>query len=126
MIKNKFFGFILTVLLGFISGIFGGGLGLGATTLALPGYMILGLVPNIKTSIGTTLISSPDSWGAVYKYYKAGDIEIIKGIVYSIFYIIGAYFGASINLLLSTETVTYLVSFVHFLLGIFFLHQVMK
>lgn len=78
----------MTVLLGFISGIFGGGLGLGSTTLALPGYMILGLVPNIKTSIGTTLISSPHSWGAVYKYYKAGDIEIIKGIVYSIFYII--------------------------------------
>ena len=41
MIKDKFFGFILTILLGFVSGIFGGGLGLVATTLALPGYMIL-------------------------------------------------------------------------------------
>ena len=123
MIQNKILGFILTVLLGLVSGILGGALGLVAATLALPGYIILGLVPNVKTSIGTTLLSSPESWGAVYKYYKAGQVEIIRGIVYSIFYIIGAYFGASITLLLNTNTVTYLVSAVHFLLGGFFLYR---
>ena len=86
MIKSQIFGVTLTILLGVVSGIFGGGLGLGPATLALPGFIILGLVPNIRTSIGTTLLSSPASWGAVYKYYKSGNLELIKGIIYTFFY----------------------------------------
>ena len=126
MIKSQIFSVILTVLLGLFSGVFGGGLGLGTTTLALPGFLILGLVPNIRSSIGTTLIASPASWGAAYKYYKTGNSELIKGIIYTIFYIIGAYFGASINLLLSTKTLNYLIAALYFLISIFFLYEGMK
>ena len=126
MVNNMFLGFILTVILGIVSGIFGGGLGLGISTLALPGFLILGLAPNIKTSIGTTLVSSPASWAAVYKYYKAGNVELIRGIIYTICYIIGTHYGASINMMLSSKTISYSLSGVYFLVGTFFLYQGMK
>jgi uncharacterized membrane protein YfcA len=114
--------YALTVLLGVISGTFGGGLGLGVTTLALPGWLILGLVPNTKTAIGTTLIASPASWPAVYEYYKKGYVKITLGIIYFIIYSIFSFVGATVNLLLSQIVINYLVSIVHFIIGFYFLY----
>ncbi len=123
MIKENIKQYFLTVLLGIISGLFGGGLGLGVTTIALPGFILLGLVPNIRTSIGTTLISSPASWPAVYKYYKTGNEDLVKGIIYLICYTISSYYGALINLLLSEKVLNYSVAFVNFLVGLYFLYR---
>lgn len=123
MIKNKIISYLLTVILGIFSGIIGGGLGLGVTTIALPGFILLGLVPNLRTSIGTTLISSPPSWSAAYNYYKSGNADLVKGIIYAIFYIIAAYFGASINLLFSELALNYMVAFIHGIICLFFLYR---
>ena len=112
----------LTILLGIFCGILGGGLGLGVTTLALPGFTILKLVPNIKTAIGTTLVSSPGSWPAVYKYYKSGNVNLFIGGLYFITYLLFSYFGASISQKLSEKVLNYSISAVHILIGLYFFH----
>lgn len=115
--------YILTVILGMISGILGGGLGLGSALLALPGFLILGLVPNAKTSIGTALIASPASWPAAYKYYKEGYSNLTLGVIYFISCFTFSFLGAKINLEINETIIKYLVSGIHFLIGLFFLYK---
>ncbi len=114
--------YLLTILLGIFCGILGGGLGLGVTTLALPGFTLLKIVPNVKTAIGTTLVSSPGSWPAVYKYYKSGNVQLITGGLYFITYLLFSYLGASISDKLSEKVLKYSISAVHILIGLYFFH----
>jgi uncharacterized membrane protein YfcA len=126
MFKNTVKSNILIILLGVISGILSGAFGLGITTLALPGFLILGLVPDLKTSIGTALISSPSSWPAAYEYYKNGFVDLFKGILFFICHIIGSYYGAFLNMLLTIKTLNYTVGFIYFILSLYFFQQGMK
>ena len=119
---NTFLSYGLTIILGLICGILGGGLGLGVTTLALPGFYILKLVPNIKTAIGTTLVSSPGSWPAVYKYYKAGNVNLVLGCIYFITYLLFSYLGSYINITFSETVIKYSLSAVHILVGLYFFY----
>jgi len=123
---NNITKYILTAILGAVSGVFGGGLGLGVTTLALPGYLLLDLVPNAKSAIGTTLVASPASWPAVYKYYKQGYANIKLGIVYVLFYLCFSYFGAKMTVEISELLANYLVSGVHFVIALYFLYRALK
>ena len=115
--------YILTAILGIVSGVFGGGLGLGVSTLAVPGFLLLGLVPNSKSSIGTTLVASPANWPAVYKYYKEGYANLTLGLIYVAFYISFSYFGAKINSEISETLTNYLVSGIHCLIAVYFLYR---
>ena len=123
---NNITKYILTAILGIVSGILGGGLGLGITPLAVPGFLVLGLVPNTKSAIGTTLVASPANWPAVYKYYKEGYSNITLGILYLIFYVLFSYFGAKINSEISLLLTNYLVSGVHFLIALYFFYRALK
>jgi len=115
--------YILTVVLGVVSGFLGGGLGLGISTLALPGFILLNLVPNVKTAIGTTLVSSPASWPSVYRYYKSGNVDLTLGVIYFICYFICSYFGANFFVNLTAKTLNVSISIIHFLLAVYFLYR---
>ena len=115
--------YILTTILGIISGILSGSLGLGTTTLALPGFLILSLVADQKTAIGTTLVSSPLSWGAVYKYYKEGKVDIQLGLLYSVMFVIFSYLGAFIGRMISDTTIDLSICGIYFLLALYFLNR---
>ena len=119
---TPFMRYLLTILLGIFCGILGGGLGLGVTTLALPGFTLLKIVPNIKTAIGTTLVSSPGSWPAVYKYYKSGNVELFIGGLYFITYLVFSFFGASISEDVSEKVLKYSISVIHIFIGLYFFH----
>jgi len=118
--------YILTVLLGVVSGILSGSLGLGTTTIALPGFLLLNIVGDQKTAIGTTLVSSPLSWGAVYQYYKEGNVDIQLGVLYSFTFVIFAYAGAMINKFLSKSLIDFLICGIYFLLSSYFLYRALK
>ena len=118
---NNITKYILTAILGIVSGVFGGGLGLGVSTLAVPGFLLLGLVPNSKSSIGTTLVASPANWPAVYKYYKEGYANLTLGLIYVVFYISFSYFGAKFTSEISEILTNYLVSGIHLLISLYFL-----
>ena len=123
---NDIIKIILTSILGIVSGVLGAAFGLGVTTLAVPGFLLLGLVPNTKTSIGTTLVASPSSWPAAYEYYKKGYSDVKLGITYFLFYLAFAYFGAKLNSKFSENVTNYLVSAIHFLIALYFLYQATK
>ena len=123
MFKHTKRSYILTILLGLVSGLIGGGLGLGVTTIALPGFIMLNLVPDVKTAIGTTLVSSPASWPAVFRYYQSGKVDFVLGFIYVFCYVSAAYLGASLTMDVNLKTLNFVIGIVHILIGIYFLHR---
>jgi len=123
---NNTIKFILTIILGIFSGILSGCFGLGTTTLALPGFLILNIISNEKKAIGTTLVSSPLSWGAVLGYHKDGNTDILLGALYSVIFFIFSYFGALLNKMLNETTISISICVIYLLLAIYFLNRAFK
>ena len=48
---------LLAILVGTLGGLIGGALGLGASALMLPGILLLGIIKDYKTAVGTILFN---------------------------------------------------------------------
>jgi uncharacterized membrane protein YfcA len=116
---------ILTLILGFLSGIFGGAFGLGGTFIILPGLILLGIISDYKTAVGTVLLSMlpPISLLAVIEYYKRKKVDTYIGIVLCITYFFGAYFGSFINHMYSNKTLEYFTAFSFFIISVMFFYM---
>jgi uncharacterized membrane protein YfcA len=86
---------ILTVLVGIISGIVGGAFGLGGSVIMLPALLLLNIIPNYKTAVGTVLLF--------------------------ITYFLAAKYGAKINKIYSNQVLKYWTAVLFFLIGFYFL-----
>ena len=93
---------ILTVLVGIISGIVGGAFGLGGSVIMLPALLLLNIIPNYKTAVGTVLLSMlpPISVLAVVDYYKRKQVDVTIGVILFITYFLSAKYGSKINSIL--------------------------
>ena len=111
---------ILTILIGLFGGIVGGALGLAGTAVMLPLLVLANILPDYKTIIGTLLftILPPLSILAVIEYGKRKQIHYTIGVILFIAYMVGAYFGALINVKYSDKTLIYWSSITLFLTAI--------
>ena len=116
---------ILTLMLGLLSGIFGGAFGLGGTFVMLHGLLLLGIISDYKTAVGTVLLSllPPISILAVIEYYKRKKVDTYIGIVLCITYFFGAYFGSLINHMYSIKTLEYVTSFSFLMISAMFFYM---
>ena len=113
---------LLTIFLGLLSGILGGAFGLGGSFIMLPGVILLGIIPDYKTAVGTILLSllPPVSLMAVIEYYKRKQVDTVVGIILFVTYFIAAYFGAFINKAYSIKVLEYWTSLCFLLIAIYF------
>ena len=90
---------ITTVVLGVIVGLLGGWQGQAGAIYILTGLMALELVSDQRTAAGTALLytSVPVSLGAVYEYYKTGDINWQAAAILIPCVFIASIFGAKLN-----------------------------
>jgi uncharacterized membrane protein YfcA len=116
---------IYTILIGIISGILGGAFGLGGSFVMLPGVILLNVVPDYATAVGTILFSllPPVSLLAVFDYGKRGKIDYLIGTLLFIFYFIAAYIGAIINKKYDQKTLEYGCAFTFLLITIYFFYH---
>ena len=114
---------ILTVLVGIISGIIGGAFGLGGSVITLPALLLLNIIPNYKTAVGTVLLSMlpPISVLAVVDYYKRKQVDVTVGVILFITYFLAAKYGAKINKIYSNQVLKYWSAVLFFLIGFYFL-----
>ena len=100
---------VYAILVGLLSGILGGAFGLGGSFVMLPGLILLDIVPNYQTAVGTILFSllPPVSLLAVLEYSKKKQVDYVIGTILFITYFIAAYFGALINGLYDEQTLKY-------------------
>ena len=116
---------ILTIILGGISGILGGALGLGGSFIMLPGVILLNIIPNYKTAVGTILYSMlpPISLLAVYDFYKRKQVNFTVGTILFVSYFFASYLGAIINGHFSQKILEYASSLCFIALGMYFFCQ---
>jgi hypothetical protein len=115
---------IYTILIGIVAGLIGGSVGLGGSFIVLPALLLLNIVKDFNTAVGTILFTMifPISLFAVYEYYKRKKIDFKIGTILVISYSIAAYFGAKLNEVHDIKTLFYVTSFIFCILSIFFFY----
>jgi uncharacterized membrane protein YfcA len=96
---------LLTIGIGSLAGFIGGSLGTSGSSIMIPGLLAAGVVPNYKTAAGTTLLAilAPLSLGAVYVYWKAGNVQVVTALLLVISYFVAATISAKLTLKYFTD-----------------------
>ena len=96
---------LLTLGIGSLAGFIGGALGTSGSSIMIPGLLATGIAPNYKTAAGTTLLAilAPLSIGAVYVYWKAGNVQVTTAIMLVISYFIASTISAKLTLKYFTD-----------------------
>lgn len=115
---------LLTILIGTLGGLIGGTLGIGASILTLPGILLLGIVKDYKTAIGTILLSilPPVTLLAVIEYFKQNKIDTTISFILFITSFFATFIGSKINKNLSEKTLEYSASFIFFLIASYYFY----
>lgn len=115
---------LLAILVGTLGGLIGGALGLGASALMLPGILLLGIIKDYKTAVGTILLAvlPPATLLAVIDYYKRDRVDTKIALILFITSFLSAYVGAIINKKLSESTLEYIASLVFFLIAVYYFY----
>jgi len=116
---------VYTIIVGILSGILGGAFGLGGSFIMLPGVILLNILPNFNTAVGTILFSllPPVSLLAVIEYAKRKEVDYVVGTLLFVTYFLAAYIGAYINKIYDTKTLEYGCAFTFLLITIFFFYK---
>jgi len=88
---------LLLIVIGIITGIMAGMLGIGGAVIMIPALVYL-LGISQQTAQGTSLavMLPPIGIIAAYNYYKAGHANIKFAIILAVFFIVGSYFGSKL------------------------------
>ena len=113
--------YIITCVFGICMGILGGCFGVGPS-FGMPGLYLLGLVPNIKTAIGTITLASPATYGATYHYYLRNLIDFKIGIIFTVCFLLSAPVGSMLNKRMSDSTVYISMSVIHLIFSLIFMY----
>lgn len=113
---------LLTLLLGSVAGLFGGGLGQSGAEVMLPGLLILGIVPNFKIAAGTVLLAivPPISILAVLEYYKRGQVRVWTSVFLFVSYFLMAFVGAYLTKTLTNRTLEFITGMYFLVISCFF------
>ena len=89
--------YVYVLIIGIVSGIVGGSLGTSGSNVIIPGLLLSGVASSYKMAAGTTLLAilPPLSLGAVYQYWKSGNVQIDSAVIIVISYAIAATVAAN-------------------------------
>jgi len=90
---------LILIVIGIITGVMAGMLGIGGAIIMIPALVFL-LGISQQTAQGTSLavMLPPVGIIAAYNYYKAGHVNIRFAIVLAVLFLVGSYFGSKLAL----------------------------
>jgi hypothetical protein len=95
---------LILIVIGIITGIMAGMLGIGGAVIMIPALVFL-LGISQQSAQGTSLAVMLPPVGAIaaWNYYKAGNVNIRFAIILAIFFLVGSYFGSKLALTIPQE-----------------------
>lgn len=86
---------ILIALIGIISGLLGGMLGLGGAIIIIPALvMLLGYSQQMAQGTALIMMVLPVGALAAFQYYQKGFVDVKASLIMAAFFFVGGYFGA--------------------------------
>ena len=110
--------FMVGAIIGSVVGLLSGWEGISGSTFIQAGLLLSGVASTQSKAAGTTLLAMvfPISAFAVWEYYKRGDVDIWLAVVITVFYMILAWFGAKLNVIVP-PSITYFATGVTLMLA---------
>ncbi|MGD0342845.1 MAG: sulfite exporter TauE/SafE family protein [Bacteroidales bacterium] len=90
---------IILVLIGIVTGVMAGMLGIGGAIIMIPALVfLLGFSQQMAQGTSLAVMLPPIGIFAAYNYWKAGHVNIQFALILAAAFIIGSYFGSKIAL----------------------------
>lgn len=101
--------YVYTFIIGIISGLLGGAFGLGGSYIMLPGLILLNVIPDFKTAVGTILFSllPPITLLSVIEFGKRKQVDYAIGTILFITYFVSSYYGTLITSYYDNKTLQF-------------------
>jgi len=117
--------YIISVFIGSIVGFIGGFQGIAGGVYISMILLAFGVAKSQRIAAGTTLLAIlwPISLGAVYEYWKTGDIEVASALIIAFFYTVFAWLGAKANKKIKEEYIVLSLASLMFLTSMFFFNK---
>jgi hypothetical protein len=88
---------IILVIIGLMTGVFGGMFGIGGAIIMIPALVyFLGVDQHTAQGTSIAIMLPPIGLFAAYNYYKAGQVNIWYAIIIAFAFMVGGYFGSMI------------------------------
>ena len=112
-----------TLGLGIVVGLAGGALGQSGAEVMVPGLLVLSIVPNFKTAVGTVLLTimQPLSLMAIMTYWKRKQVQVVTAVILMLTYFFAAWGGAYLTSTLKDSTLEFMSGVYFILIGAFFI-----
>ena len=114
--------YLLASIIGSVVGFIGGLQGIAGAFYISALLLSFGVLNTQRLAAGTTLLAilPPISLGAVYTYWKSGDVDVGVAVLVAITYSIMSYFGAKYNKNISQKHVLLSLAVLLFFTSIYF------
>ena len=125
---NNIVKYITAIIIGSMVGFVGGFQGIAGGFYISMLLIASGVIVSQRKAAGTTLLAIlfPISIGAVYEYWKSGDIDIPVALLIAFFYIIFAWLGAKLNIAVDEKYIVLSLAILLFSTSLFFFHNAYK
>jgi uncharacterized membrane protein YfcA len=99
MIKMSTSMLLILIVIGIITGIMAGMLGIGGAIIMIPALVFfMGISQQTAQGTSLAVMLPPVGIIAAYNYYKAGQVNIKFALILAIFFLVGSYFGSKMAL----------------------------
>ena len=117
--------YITAIIIGCIVGFIGGFQGIAGGFYISMLLLFTGIAKTQRMAAGTTLLAVvfPLSIGAVYEYWKTGDVDLYAGLIITFFYMIFSWVGAKANLLVDEQYPLLSLAVLLMLTSFYFFHR---
>lgn len=90
---------LILIVIGIITGIMAGMLGIGGAVIMIPALVyLLGISQQMAQGTSLAVMLPPIGIIAAYNYYKSGQVNIKFALILAVFFLIGSYFGSKLAL----------------------------
>jgi uncharacterized membrane protein YfcA len=122
---NPVLKYVTAIAIGCIVGFVSGFQGIAGGFYISMALLLTGIAATQRMAAGTTLLAIvfPLSAGAVFEYWKSGDVDVYAALTITFFYMIFSWFGAKVNAKVDEQYTVLSLAVLLMFTSFYFFHQ---